>query len=93
MSNLGLKVVLGFLTPPGAGANGVPLQTLFGFERVFVKAGATVQVDLYPELTQFTQVREDGTRVAAPGQYRLRFGLKETSTQGMGYAEHSFTAA
>ena len=86
-------VVLGFLTPPGAGTNGVPLQTLFGFERVFVKAGATVQVDLYPELTQFTQVRPDGTRVAAPGLYSLRFGLKETSTQGMGYAEHSFTAA
>ena len=25
-------VVLGFLTPPGAGQNGVPLQTLYGFE-------------------------------------------------------------
>ena len=33
-------VVLGFLVPPGAGTSGVPLQTLFGFERVHVKAGA-----------------------------------------------------
>lgn len=30
-------VVLGFLVPPGAGENGVPLQTLFGFERVHVR--------------------------------------------------------
>jgi pre-mRNA-splicing factor SYF2/beta-D-xylosidase 4 len=37
-------VVLGFIKPPGAGTNGVPLQTLFGFERVHVKAGETVQV-------------------------------------------------
>lgn len=33
-------VVLGFLVPPNAGKDGVPLQTLFGFERVHVKAGA-----------------------------------------------------
>ena len=46
-------VILGFLTPPNAGADGVPLQTLFGFERVFVKVGETVAVHLYPELTQF----------------------------------------
>ena len=39
-------VVLGFLVPPGAGANGVPLQELFGFERVFVPAGQTVTVYL-----------------------------------------------
>ena len=32
-------VVLGFLEPPGAGDKGVPLQTLFAFERVHVKAG------------------------------------------------------
>ena len=36
-------VVLGFMTPPGAGENGVPLKTLFGFERVHVKAGETVR--------------------------------------------------
>jgi hypothetical protein len=31
--------VLGMLLPPGAGQGGVPLQTLFGFERVHVKKG------------------------------------------------------
>jgi hypothetical protein len=85
-------VVLGFLTPPGAGANGVPRQTLFGFERVHVKAGETVTVHLYPELTQFTQVRLDGSRVAVDGEYSVRFGLKETAELGMGFAEHRFTA-
>ena len=30
------EVVLGFLVPPGAGVGGVPLQELFGFERVHV---------------------------------------------------------
>ena len=60
-------VVLGFLTPPNAGQGGVPLQTLFGFERVFVKAGESMTVNLFPELTQFTRVEADGSRVAAPG--------------------------
>lgn len=52
-------VVLGFLTPPGAGADGVPLQALYAFERVFVPAGQTVTVNLYPSLTDFTQVCAD----------------------------------
>lgn len=36
------RVVLGFLVLPGAGQNGVPLQILFGFERVPVPAGQSV---------------------------------------------------
>merc|ERR1719440_639698 len=38
--------VLGFLKPPGAGKNGIPLQSLFGFERVHVKAGESMQVKI-----------------------------------------------
>ncbi len=49
-------VVLGFITPPGAGQNGVPLQNLFGFERVFVRAGHTKTVWLWPSLLDFTHV-------------------------------------
>jgi hypothetical protein len=30
-------VVLGFIKPPGSGTNGVPIQSLFGFERVHVR--------------------------------------------------------
>ena len=86
-------VVLGFLTPPNAGVDGVPLQALFGFERVFVRAGQSVSVQLYPELTQFTQVATDGTRAALAGEYGVHFGLRESASLGMGFAEHRFTMA
>ena len=39
-------VVLGFLVPPNAGKDGMPLQTLYAFERVHVKAGASVMVNM-----------------------------------------------
>ena len=52
-------VVLGMLTPPDAGKEGVPLQTLWGFERVHVPAGKTVTVEMYPAMTDFTQVRRN----------------------------------
>ena len=39
-----------------------------------------------------SQVLRDGTRVAKPGRYRVRFGLRETAHRGMGFAEHSFVA-
>ena len=84
-------VVLGFLVPPGAGANGVPLQTLFGFERVHVKAGATVTVNLYPELTDFALTMLDGTKQAAAGDWTVKFGVQETAEHGQGYAEVKLT--
>lgn len=82
-------VVLGFLTPPGAGKNGVPLQTLFGFERVHVKAGETVQVYLYPGMTDFSQVGEDGKFYALEGEYEVHFGVAETAKFGMGFVRAS----
>ena len=45
------EVVLGFMKPPGAGTGGVPLQTLYGFDRVHVPAGKTVTVELYPSVS------------------------------------------
>jgi hypothetical protein len=81
-------VVLGFMQPPGAGQNGVPLQTLFGFERVHVKAGQTVSVYIYPALTDLTQVNTDGVRRVLAGEYTFSFGVKATAERGMGYAEH-----
>ena len=78
--------------PPGAGENGVPLQSLFGFERVHVPAGQTVTVYLYPTLVDLTVVTALGERVAQPGSYTVRFGLRETATMGQGFATHTFTA-
>ena len=85
-------VVLGFLEPPGAGTGGIPRQTLFGFERVRVGAGETVSVLLYPDLLTFSQVDALGRRRALPGEYTVRFGLKETAPLGMGLVERMVVA-
>ena len=84
-------VVLGFLTPPGAGTHGVPLSLLFGFERVHVKAGETKTVFLYPSLTDFTQVGVGGDRRVVSGDYTASFGVKETADKGMGFDQHAIT--
>jgi len=80
-------VVLGFLVPPGAGQNGVPLQTLFGFERIHVKAGESVTVNIYPSLMDFTSTLLDGSKTALEGEWTVKFGVKETAVHGQGYAE------
>lgn len=84
-------VVLGFLVPPGAGIDGVPLQQLYGFGRVHVKQGETKTVQLYPTLKDFTQVDGHGKRNAVTGNYTFRFGVAETASGGMGYTEHTLT--
>jgi hypothetical protein len=80
-------VVLGFLVPPGAGENGVPLQQLFGFTRVHVPAGATVAAFIGGQTSDFTQVMDGGARVALPGRYTVRFGVRETAALGQGFLE------
>jgi hypothetical protein len=94
--------VLGFLVPPGAGTGGIPLQELFGFQRVHVPAGQTVTVYLGVQARHLTRVLEDGSRVAHPGEWKLRVG---PWTEGMvhlpaavgspapAFAELAFTAA
>jgi hypothetical protein len=86
-------VVLGFLVPPGAGTNGVPLQELFGFERVFVPAGQTVTVYLGAQGVRFTQADQDGIRRVLPGEYTVRFGVEATAAHGMGFAESKLVVA
>ena len=80
-------VVLGFLVPPGAGVDGVPLQELFGFERVFVRAGETVTVYLGAQGLRFCQAGADGVRRFLAGDYLARFGVRETLAHGGGFAE------
>ena len=82
-------VVLGMLKPPGAGTNGVPLQTLWGFERVHVKAGQTVTVEMYPSISEFTQVDVAGARNVHPGRYTVHFGI-ESMPSDQGFAKHEF---
>jgi len=84
-------VVLGFIVPPGAGQNGVPLKFLFGFERVFVPRGRTVSVFLYPSLGDFTQVDVSGKRVPIAGEYTVQFGVPETREMGQGFIQHKIS--
>ena len=78
--------VLGFLTPPGAGVDGVPLKALFGFERVRLQPGESKSVYLYPELSQFAQVGRSGKRAVLAGEYTVSFGVPETARHGQGFA-------
>jgi hypothetical protein len=84
-------VVLGFLVPPNAGHDGTPLQTLFAFERVHVKAGATVRVNMYPALNDFALTLLDGTKRAVEGEWTVKFGVQEAAKHGQGYAEVKLT--
>jgi hypothetical protein len=84
-------VVLGFTVPPGAGQNGTPLTELFGFQRVFVPAGQTVQVWLGLEARHLTQVNSNGARVIWPGEYTVNFGVKATAQHGGGFVSHTFS--
>jgi beta-glucosidase-like glycosyl hydrolase len=85
-------VVLGFVTPPGGGKNGIPIQTLFGFQRVHVKSGETVTVWLAAEAQTFSHVNEQGKRVVLEGDWGVHFGVRETLPYGGGYLEHSHVA-
>ena len=68
------------------------IKSLFGFERIHVPAGATVEVILYPEFTDLTHVGADGVRTANTGTYTVSFGIQDTADQGMGFAKHVFSA-
>jgi len=86
-------VVLGFLVPPGAGVNGVPLKYLFGFERVHVPRGQTVSAFFYPSLGDFALADSKGNRQALAGEYTVQFGIPETEKSGQGFAVHKLQTA
>ena len=108
VTNTGVRdadyVALGFLVPPGAGTGGVPLQELFGFQRVHVPAGQSVTVWLGLSARQLTAIVEDGSgvagdahplaprvrRLAAPGEYKVRFGVQ---AEGQQWSEMPVTLA
>jgi hypothetical protein len=78
-------VVLGFLKPPGAGKQGVPLQMLYDFARVHISAGSSELVTLRTTARDFTQVNPHGVRYALAGEYTFEFGVKETLPHGGGF--------
>ena len=63
--------VLAFSTPPGAGTNGVPLKQLFGFEKVFLRAGDSTTVFFGMAARDLTLVGTDGDRYVGVGAWRV----------------------
>ena len=85
-------VVLGILKPPGAGQGGVPLQSLYDFARVHVRAGQSVTVALNASALDFTLVDETGQRAVLRGRYEFQFGIPETEPMGQGFAARAVVA-
>jgi beta-glucosidase-like glycosyl hydrolase len=87
-------VVLGFLIPPGAGAGGIPLQTLFGFERIRVQSGETVTVWLGLGARELTRVVKNSQtnkyeRIPHEGIWSVRIGStleKEGETASVSFS-------
>jgi hypothetical protein len=69
------EAVLGFVVPPSAGEGGVPLKSLFGFERVHVRRGETVTVTLYPSLSDFMAVDAAGAYVLLDTKWMWQHGF------------------
>ena len=77
------EVVLGFSRLPNAGKDGTPLQALFDFERVLVKAGETTEVTLHLDQQFLTHVDTQGTRHTILGDHEVSFGVQAA---GMAFA-------
>jgi len=69
------QLYLVFPTVPGA-----PLRTLRGFARVHLAAGATKRIQFALDARDLSMVNEAGTRVVAPGSYRLIVGGGQPGT-------------
>ncbi len=67
--------VLCFLTPPGAGTNGNPIQSLVGFTRIFLNVGESQTVFFPLTARDITLIDQAGHRVAAEGRYELHIGV------------------
>ena len=62
--------------------------TVFG-----MPAGKTVTVYLGAQGVRFCQAGVDGVRRFLPGTYKVRFGVRETLSGGMGFAEQDLVVA
>ena len=64
-------------TPPATGKGGVPLEQLFGFEKVYLKPGQSVTLSFGMTARDLTLVDGQGVRRAVEGEWRVRIGVGE----------------
>uniref|UniRef100_A0A7S3APJ0 Fibronectin type III-like domain-containing protein n=1 Tax=Haptolina ericina TaxID=156174 RepID=A0A7S3APJ0_9EUKA len=70
----GTEVILLFASPPNAGHDGMPLQSLISFDRVAVRPGQKRQVELSVQASHFTAASRDGSRVVPTGEWKIWVG-------------------
>jgi beta-D-xylosidase 4 len=75
-SMAGDDVVLAFVTPPQLPMSGAtpPIKQLFGFERVHLNVGETVQVFFAFNTDALLSIARDGSKWLHPGLYRIMIG-------------------
>ena len=71
----GDEVVQIFASAPNAGQDGVPLKTLVAYERLHIKAGASVEQSFAIQGHHFTFANTAGKIVTAPGTWRMWAGV------------------
>ena len=77
----GTEVVLLFASAPNAGKHGVPRKQLVGFQRVFIRAGATVTVQLEVDRRRFEHSDNTGAMHSASGIWTLWTGVEAEGRQ------------
>ena len=66
--------ILAFNAPPGAGKDGVPLKQLYGFEKIFLRAGESATVFFSMMARDLTLVDSNGDRHAGVGAWGVHIG-------------------
>jgi hypothetical protein len=71
--------VLAFLSPPGAGTNGRPIQELLDFVKLDLGPFETREVVFHTRARDLTVVNDVGERIPVHGKWSLRVGPREAS--------------
>ena len=74
---VGAHSVLSFISPPAPGVNGAPLRSLTDFEKIWLGPNEQHVVSIPISLHDLTVTAQEGGRVAAAGDWKLRVGELE----------------
>ncbi|GAB5365706.1 hypothetical protein AAMO2058_001081000 [Amorphochlora amoebiformis] len=70
----GSEVIVGMLSPPNAGHSGAPIKTLVDFDKIFLRAGESGEVELRVTAHQFALSNQDGEYMPELGGWTLQVG-------------------
>jgi len=73
-------VVLAFIAGPRAGLQGVPLRTLFSFDRIFLAKGESIDIQFEFGEHCF-EIDEQGRKIQVFGKHQVQFGVENPSLE------------